>query len=81
MAINSYVKGEGGIVTRESLKEMKTTEILDMIYPYTKDDERCMADKRKKTFARVDLALKIEYYKEGRIVDLPDEVIKMLNED
>lgn len=59
---------------------MTIQQIIDIIFPLTKEDQRCGFKKAKKLRARADLTQQIFDYKEGRNIALPDEVLKLLND-
>lgn len=55
-------------------------QIVDKILPLTREDNQCGFKKAKKLRARAELALLIQEYKEGKDIDLPEQVINLLNE-
>ena len=54
------------------------TQIVDSVLPLTREDAKCGYKKAKKLRARNELILLINDYKEGKKVELPDEVKKLL---
>jgi hypothetical protein len=58
-----------------------TTQILDTLYPFTKEDKNCMMMWSKKNKKRADLLKLLFAFEQGEIVQLPDEVLKLMNED
>jgi len=56
------------------------TQIVDSVLPLTKEDNKCGYKKAKKLRARNELILLINDYKEGKKVDLPEQVLMLLNE-
>lgn len=59
---------------------MTAWQIIDIIYPLTKEDNKCGFKKAKKLRARADLIMLINDYRQGKKVELPDEVLKLVNE-
>lgn len=55
-----------------------TLQIVDKILPLTKEDNRCGFKKKEKLFARNQLIIKINEYKEGKDVRLPENVLNLL---
>ena len=53
-------------------------QIVDILIPLTKEDNRCGFKKAKKLRARANLIILINDYKEGKAVVLPEDVLKML---
>ena len=58
---------------------MTIAQIVDIIYPLTREDNKCGFKKAKKLRARADLILLINDYKEGKEVMLPEDVLKLIN--
>ena len=58
---------------------MTTTKIVDSILPLTKEDKQCGPKKRKKLLARNELILLINDYRQGIAVQLPEDVLTLLN--
>jgi hypothetical protein len=58
---------------------MTTLQIVDIILPLTKEDNKCGFKKAKKLRARNELILQINDYREGK-GKLPEEVLTLLNE-
>jgi len=57
---------------------MTTTQVVDMVLPLTKADNKCGFQKAKKLKERAYLIMLINYYKEGMNVTLPEHVLKLL---
>lgn len=53
-------------------------EILEAVLPLTREDNKCGFKKAKKLRARAEMVLLINDYREGKQVELPDEVLKLL---
>ena len=58
---------------------MTTTQIVDSILPLTKEDKKCGMRKAKKLRARNELVLLINDYRQGMAVQLPEDVLTLLN--
>ena len=56
------------------------TQIIDSVLPLTREDRKCGFKKNRKLHARYELILLINDYKEGKKVDLPEQVLMLLNE-
>lgn len=59
---------------------MPVSKIIDTVLPLTKEDNKCGFKKAKKLRARADMIILINDYREGKQVELPDEVLTLLNE-
>ena len=57
---------------------MTVTAILDILLPYTHEENRCGFKKNKKTLERVVLAIKIDELKTLCLTD--EEIIKQIND-
>jgi hypothetical protein len=57
---------------------MTTAQIVDIILPLTKEDNKCGFKKTKKLRARNELILKINDYRDGKAVELPEEVLMLI---
>lgn len=56
------------------------SQIVDSIYPITREDNKCGFKKAQKLRARADLITLINDYKEGKAVVLPERVLNLLYE-
>ena len=59
---------------------MTTSQIVDSVLPLTREDNKCGYKKAKKLRARNELILLINDYKNGNKVELPEQVLMLLNE-
>jgi hypothetical protein len=64
--------------TDQNKRTLSTTEIIDHILPYTKEDRQCGMKKAKKAKARVEMMQLINDYKDGKAVELPEEVKRLI---
>lgn len=55
-----------------------TSEILNKILPISKEDNNCGFKKAKKLRARAELVLLINEYRQGKQVDLPEQVLSLI---
>lgn len=55
-----------------------TLNIVNILLPLTKEDNKCGFKKAKKLRARADLIILINDYREGKEVVLPDEVLNLI---
>jgi hypothetical protein len=61
---------------------MTASEIVDKLYPYTKEEMRCGFQKAKKCRLRCDMITKINEYRDGNsFVVLPIEVLSLLQHE
>lgn len=58
---------------------LSALQIVDKVLPLTREDNKCGFKKAKKLRARAELILLINDYREGRQVELPDDVLKLIN--
>lgn len=58
---------------------MTITQIVDTIYPVTKEDRRCAFNMAKKWKLRNELVVKINHYKQGENVELPAGLKELLD--
>jgi hypothetical protein len=57
---------------------MTTAQIVDIILPLTKEDNKCGFKKTKKLRARNEMIVLINDYRDGKAVELPDEVLMLI---
>jgi hypothetical protein len=69
------------MATTEINRGISPYQIVNEVLPLTKDDQRCGFKKAKKLRARADLIILINDYREGKQVELPDDVLKLLQDE
>lgn len=59
---------------------MTAMAVLNLILPYTEEERKCGEKKIPKQQARYELLQKITAYRDGKEAELPEEVLKLLNQ-
>ncbi len=58
---------------------MTTSQMVNIIYPLTKEDWQCGMKKKEKLRKRAELILLINEYMQGNKVELPQQVLILMN--